>query len=34
MALEQLDIPALPELPAKSQTEVYVSYAWGDESSQ
>jgi internalin A len=32
--LERLEIPARPELPAKNQAEVYISYAWGDDSSQ
>jgi len=32
--LKDLEISARPELPAKIQTEVYVSYAWGDDSSE
>jgi internalin A len=32
--LKDLEIPARPELPAKSQSEVYVSYSWGDDSSE
>jgi internalin A len=32
--LNDLEIPARPELPAQGQAEVYVSYAWGDNSSQ
>ena len=33
-ALKDLEIPARPELPAKAQPELYVSYAWGDDSSE
>jgi internalin A len=32
--LRDLKIPARPELPAKSQPELFVSYAWGDDSSE
>jgi internalin A len=32
--LEQLEISASAELPAKGQPEVFVSYAWGDDSSE
>jgi internalin A len=32
--LNDLEIPDRLELPAKSQAEAYVSYAWGDNSSQ
>jgi internalin A len=31
--LSQLQITARPELPPKSTPEVFVSYAWGDDSS-
>jgi internalin A len=32
--LNQLQIPARPELPPKTTPEIFVSYAWGDDSSQ
>jgi internalin A len=35
LTLEQLEIPAWPALPpAPGKPEVFVSYAWGDDSSQ
>jgi internalin A len=32
--LSQLQITARPELPPKTTPEIFVSYAWGDDSSQ
>jgi len=32
--LENLEIPAHPELPNKTTPEIFVSYAWGDDSSE
>jgi internalin A len=29
-----MEIPSKPELPPKSTPEIFVSYAWGDDSSQ
>ena len=31
--LDKLDFPANPELPRKGTPEIFVSYAWGDNSS-
>jgi hypothetical protein len=32
--LDQLQITAQPEIPPKSTPEIFVSYAWGDDSSE
>ena len=32
--LDQLQITSRPELPPKSTPEIFVSYAWGDDSSE
>ena len=32
--LEQLEIPARPELPGKAIPGIFISYAWGDNSSE
>ena len=29
-----MEIPSKPELPAKGTPQIFVSFAWGDDSSE